>query len=268
MRVHSILALTCGIALPACSLYFEQDPGAGDGPPTPTCELHAPNASIPGYPFDFTYYVQVVWPLTQRGCASSGGCHDARDGFSRGFEVWPEDGGPCSINRSFNALYDHSDFRVRPENSLVLLALDGSLPTHPVQPGRGSEDYEVLHDFIEQAWSRYRGDPTPSIFFDLEVFQSEIQPMLDGSGCTALGCHELFTTSNDLGLYPRPPPDSTEMYVNFDAVTRFVDFSLWPEQSSLYAQATNWHGGSAVSDPAALLAWITDAFENSSITGD
>ena len=35
------LALICGLSLPACSLYFEQDPGDGDEPST--CELRSAN---------------------------------------------------------------------------------------------------------------------------------------------------------------------------------------------------------------------------------
>lgn len=260
MRVHSILALTCGIALPACSLYFEQDPGAGDGPPAPTCELRAADAGIPGYPFDFPYYVGVVWPLTQRGCASSGGCHDARDGFSRGFEVWPQDDDPCSANRSFNAFYDYSDYVRWPADSLVLLALDGGLPTHPVQPGRNSEDYSTLSNFIEDAWFEYADGARQTLYFDMEVFQTEIQPMLDAAGCASAGCHDVYTTPNGFGLYGRPARGSSEMYANFDVVTLAVEFSAPPDQTSLFTQATNWHGGSGVDNAAALLSWIMDGF--------
>lgn len=268
MRVHSTLVLACGICLPACSLYFEQDPGTGDGPPAPACDLHTADAAIPGYPFDFGYYQRVVWPLTQRSCGSSGGCHDGQDGFPRGFEVWPQDGAPCSAVWSFNALYDHSDFVRWPEDSVVLAVLDGRVPTHPVQPGRGSEDYELLRGFIERAWLQFAGDSSPSVYFDFIVFQNEIQPMLDDASCTATGCHDTFTTPTAFGLYYRPARDSTDMYVNFDIAARYVDFGVWPEQTRLFAEATNWHGGSAVADPVALLDWITDAYSAIDAGGD
>ena len=268
MRVHPILALACGISLPACSLYFEQDPGTGDAPPAPACEPNSANGSIPGYPFDFPYYTQVVWPLTQRVCGSSGGCHDGQDSFPRGFEVWPQDGNPCSPIWSFNDLYDYSDYINRPENSFALAALDGRLATHPVQPGQDSEEYEILYGYIERAWFQYVGGPTPSAYFDLEVFQSEIQPMLDDSACTASGCHDFFTTPTSFGLYYRPARDSAEMYTNFDLVPRWVDFNVTPEQTPLFVQATNWHGGSAVTDPARLLDWIEAAYDGFELDGD
>jgi hypothetical protein len=260
MLIDSILALACGLALPACSLYFEQDPGAADGPPPSTCELRSANEAVPGYPFDFTDYEQVVWPLTQRGCGIAG-CHDARDGFSASFEVWPQDGDPCSLIRSFNALYDHSDYIVWPENSVVLVALDGRLATHPVQPGRGSVDYEVLHGYIQDAWLEYGNAPSPSVYFDFDVFQSEIQPMLDSASCSTIGCHDFYSSYSPFSLYPQPAWRSSEMQVNFEMVTSYVDLRLRPEQTRLYTTAVDWHGGTGVYDPAVLLDWITDAFD-------
>jgi hypothetical protein len=268
MRVYSILALACGISSPACSLYFEGDPGPDGGPPAPACELHTTNAAIPGYPFDFAYYQRVVWPLTQRDCASSGGCHGGTDSLTRGFEVWPQDDQPCSAVWSFNAFYDYSDYVIGPENSFVLAALDGRLPTHPIQPGRGFEGYDVLSGYIERAWSRYQGGPGRGVYFDLEVFQGEIQPMLDDSACTASGCHDVFTTPTFFGLHYRPAQDSTEMYVNFDSVARYVNFQVLPEATALFTQATNGHGGVTVTDPAALLDWIADAYGSFEVAGD
>lgn len=267
MRVHSILALACGISSAACSLYFEQDPGTGDGPAT-ACDLRSEHAFIPGYPFDFAYYRDVVWPLTQRGCGSSGGCHDGRDGFAHSFEVWPQDNEPCSANWSFNTLYDHTDFINSPEESLVLAALDGRMPSHPVQPGRNSEEYAVLFSFIDRAFWQNLGGLQPSDYFDFDVFQREIQPMLDNAACTASGCHDAFTTPTNLGLYYRPGWGSAEIEVNFQIVTSYVDFSRWPEEAPFYTWATDFHGGSAVTDPAALLAWITDAFDNFNTAGN
>ncbi len=260
MRIDTILALACGLCLPACSLYFEPDPGTGDGPPPSTCELRGESDAFPGYPFNFAYYQQVVWPLTQRGCGIAG-CHDAQDGFSSGFEVWPQDGDPCSPIRSFNALYDHSDYIVWPENSVVLVALDGRRPTHPVQPGRGSVDYEVLYGFIREAWLEYGNVPSPSVYFDFDVFQSEIQPMLDSASCSAIGCHDFYSSYTPFSLYSRPAWDSSEMQVNFEMVTSYVDFRVGPEQTLLYTRAIDWHGGAGVYDPDELLDWITDAFE-------
>lgn len=266
MRIDTIMALACGLSLPACSLYFEQDPGTGE-PPSATCELQSANDAVPGYPFDFTHYEQVVWPLTQRGCGIAG-CHDARDGFSSGFEVWAQDGDPCSPIRSFNALYDHSDYIVWPESSAVLIALDGRMATHPVQPGRGSVDYEVLFSFIQEAWLQFGGAPSPSAYFDFYVFQSEIQPMLDAASCSAVGCHDFYTSYTPFSLYPQPAWSSSEMRVNFEMVTSYVDFRVSPEQTRLYTAATDWHGGSEVYDPVALLSWIRSAFDGFATGGE
>jgi hypothetical protein len=257
MRIDTILALACGLSLAACSLYFEQDPGTP--PPPSTCELRSGNEAVPGYPYDFAYYQQVVWPLTQRGCGLAG-CHDAQDGFSASFEVWPQDGDPCSPIRSFNALYDHSDYTDWPEASFVLRALDGSLPTHPVQPGPGSVDYVILYGFIQDAWFESGNAPSQSIYFDFDVFQSEIQPLLDIASCAAVGCHDEYTVSGGFSLYPEPPWSSLEMFANLEMVASFVDFNGLPEQTRLYNAAIDWHGGTAVYDPPVLLDWIADAF--------
>lgn len=255
------LALVCGLSLPACSLYFEQDPGTGgDGPPPSTCELRSANDFVPGFPFQFPDYEQVVWPLTQRGCGVAG-CHSANDGFATGFEVWPQDGDPCSVIRSFNELYDHSDYLIAPENSLVLVALDGRMPTHPVQPGPGSVDYEVIYSFIRDAWLQFSNGPS-SNYFDFEVFQVEIQPMLDSASCAAIGCHDFSTGYSGFLLHVQPAWDSPAMLENFEMVTSFVDLYALPEQTRLFGAATNWHGGTAVSDTAALRRWLTDAFED------
>lgn len=258
------LALICGLSLPACSLYFEQDPGdGGDGPST--CELRSANDFVPGFPFQFPDYEQVVWPLTQRGCGVPG-CHDATDGFSSGFEVWPRDGDPCSVIWSFNALYDHSDYLISPDNSVVLVALDGRMPTHPVQPGAGSSDYVAIYNFIRDAWLQFSGGDN-SKYFDFFVFQADIQPMLDDASCAASNCHHFSTGYTGFLLYPQPAWDSAEMIENFDMVTSFVDLDVWPDETRLFNAATDWHG-TVVNDTAKLRRWLTDAFENRNDIGD
>ncbi len=68
MRISTISLLACGLALSACSLYFEQNAGDGAGDADP-CPLAGP-AQPPGDPFDVGYYQQGMWTLTQRSCGS------------------------------------------------------------------------------------------------------------------------------------------------------------------------------------------------------
>lgn len=163
MRISTISFLACGLALSACSLYFEQDPPDGDGPGDGApCTLAGPADSPPGFPFDVAYYQEVIWTLT-RGYCGSGGCHvPGRDGFS-GFRVWANNGDACAMIESFNDFYDHSDFTDIPENSRVLRALDGSRPSHPLLRSPGTAEYDVLYNYIAEAWGRFRFD-SPAVF--------------------------------------------------------------------------------------------------------
>jgi hypothetical protein len=265
MRISTISFLACGLALSACSLYFEQAPpdGSGDGPGgdpggVTRCTLAGP-ADSPGFPFDVAYYQDVIWALT-RGSCGSGGCHvPGRDGFSY-FRVWADNGDPCAVIVSFNDFYGHSDFVDSPENSRILRAIDGSRAAHPVVRGPGTAEYDVLYDYIADAWSRFRFD-SPAVFFDFSVFQQEIQPMLDAAGCGATGCHHPNTAQAGFVLYEYPVLDSSEMWQNFDNVTRLVDFQDRPEDTLLYQRAMDEHGGVSLPDPDALRAWLQAALD-------
>ena len=257
MRIPTISFLACGLALSACSLYFEQDAdGPGDVAP---CTLAGPADSPPGFPFDVAYYQEVIWTLT-RGYCGSGGCHaPGRDGFS-GFRVWAENGDACAMIESFNDFYDHSDFTDIPENSRVLRALDGSRPGHPLLRSPGTAEYDVLYNYIAEAWGRFRFD-SPAVFLDAYVFEQEIQPMLDAVGCSISYCHEASTAVAGFALYAFPEPGSPEMTQNFQNVARFVDFLEPPESTLLYQRATDGHGGAIVYAPDLLLDWIQDAYD-------
>lgn len=259
MRISTFSFLACGLALAACSLYFEQDPDdSGDGPgDVDPCTLAGP-ANLPGYPFDVAYYQEVVWTLT-RGSCGFGGCHAPnRNGFSD-FRVWADDGDACSMIQSFNDFYDHSDFMADPENSRVLRALDGSRP-HPLLLGPGTVEYDVLFSYIEMAAVNFYYD-SPLRYLDHYVFQQEIQPMLDATRCGALGCHHPSTALAGFALYEYPDWESEEMWQNFENMARMVDFQVPAESTILYQRATDGHGGVTASDPELLLAWIQAAYD-------
>lgn len=153
MRIPTISVLACGLALSACSLYFEQDSNEAPGPDP--CEIAGLPEATPGYPFDYGYYQQVIWPMTQRACGIAG-CHAADGGGGFGFLVW-DDVETCSVTRSFNELYATSDFYDNPDDSFVLAVLDGRIRSHPLLLGPGSYEYDALQAFIWDAWYRNYG---------------------------------------------------------------------------------------------------------------
>jgi hypothetical protein len=258
MRISTIGLLACGLALSACSLYFEQDPDDGAGSPGP-CEPAGP-AQSPAYPFDAAYYQQVIWTLTQRTCGMDG-CHTPNGGARFDFRVWADSGDSCNIVKSFNDFYANSDFVDFPENSRLLRALDGNVANHPLMLGPGTAEYDVLLGFILEAWSRLRLDD-PAVYFDAYVFEQQIQPMLDAASCSVAGCHDPSSSVAGFALNAYPASGSPAMSQNLQSLARYVDFLVPPESTRLYQRATDRHGGTSVSAPESLLAWLQAAFDN------
>jgi hypothetical protein len=99
--------------------------------------------------------------------------------------------------------------------------------------------------------------------FDYSVYATTIQPILDtagGNGCTNTSCHGGPTGQGGLILSRQPAAGSPEMKANFAAVTALCNTSV-PDLSAFYLQATNDHGGIAVSQTQAttILSWIQHA---------
>ncbi|MGO8993210.1 MAG: hypothetical protein ACLQVI_07765 [Polyangiaceae bacterium] len=99
--------------------------------------------------------------------------------------------------------------------------------------------------------------------FDYAVFASTIQPILDTAGttgCTNTACHGSATGQGGLILARLPAAGSAQMKANYQAVTALCNPAI-PDQSLFYIQATNSHGGIAVSQTQAstILAWIQHA---------
>jgi len=101
--------------------------------------------------------------------------------------------------------------------------------------------------------------------FDLAVFASDIQPILDGNGCTAMACHSTSTFAGGMGLTANAVAGSPESQTNLEKVLLKIDTTLPPEQAAmakLFVKATTAHSGSrAVTDGTqrtTLENWIAD----------
>ncbi len=99
--------------------------------------------------------------------------------------------------------------------------------------------------------------------FDYAAFAATIQPILDsagGTGCTNTSCHGGPMGAGGLALTRQPPPGSAQMRSNYQAIIALCDTAV-PDQSLFYVQATNDHGGVAVSQAQAstILSWIQHA---------
>jgi hypothetical protein len=104
------------------------------------------------------------------------------------------------------------------------------------------------------------GGPPPT-FDSYHVFATVIEPILDtagGTGCTNTSCHGAAAGIGGLALTQTPTPGTAQMKANFAAISALCNF-LVPDQSIFYTQATNNHGGIAVSQAQGtqILDWIT-----------
>lgn len=257
MRVLLPAILAGGLALPGCALYFD-DPGDDPGPRSPLdpCALDG-LGDAPGYPFDLERYEQDIWPMTRLSCGVSG-CHAPDSGSD--FTVWPDDGDPCSMTRSFNALYARSTRFGGARSSPVLLAIDGTMFTHPVRYGAGTVEYEALLDYIERAIEANDRELWPYGYFDYEIYRWYIQPMFDDASCAAPGCHEPGAAVAGFALYPSPLFDGLQMESNYEMAASRVDLSAFSaSETALYTYATDGHAGAQIADPVTLEIWIEEA---------
>jgi hypothetical protein len=102
--------------------------------------------------------------------------------------------------------------------------------------------------------------------FDLNVFQTQIQPALDaagGKGCTNANCHGAAAGAGGLHMIASPAKDSADMKSNFMNVTALCDLNV-PQNSTFYKKATTLHAGGAsvqvsASDATNILNWIAQA---------
>jgi hypothetical protein len=104
------------------------------------------------------------------------------------------------------------------------------------------------------------------------VFATTIQPILDtagGNGCTNTSCHGAAAGIGGLALTRTPAPGSAQMKANFNAIIALCNLQV-PDQSIFYLQATNNHGGIAVSQAQGtqILDWIQHSASGTTPTGD
>jgi hypothetical protein len=116
------------------------------------------------------------------------------------------------------------------------------------------------------------GDPTnpQSIYYDLNMLATEIQPAIDDAGCSIAGCHELGSGTPP-ELFPYPVPGSYQMWSNLQALTSYVQLGTIPfsaVDTQLYQRATDRHRFVQLPDPAPLQAWIEDAAARYNGNGD
>src|SRR5690606_19613664 len=123
-----------------------------------------------------------------------------------------------------NQVYKASDFKANPTNSPIITSVNGGLATHPYNLAVINQgNLDILVNYVQAAFDAYAerfGSTDPSGFFDLDVYASTIQPMLDGAGCINQGCHTLDAKAGTLGLSPAPAAGSAEMEANFKEIVK------------------------------------------------
>ena len=241
---------------------------AADPVDDPAGRIEAEGERSPGYPFDLAKFAADVLPVVTTSCAAAG-CHGAPTGQG-GFTVWAEaEVGNCEYAKTFNAITDQIDL-ASPSNSALLVAISGGLATHPIQYTATDPKLVAISGYVTDAADRFAADgggvtPPPGASpFDYAVFQTVIQPIIDGAedrGCATSGCHG--TGAGGFTLNATPAAASAEMEANFVAVTGRTNLTN-PASSLFLLQATTRHasGGSALVTPeqgAAILAWIQAA---------
>ena len=115
-------------------------------------------------------------------------------------------------------------------------------------------------------------DAAAPTFDSYQVFETTIQPILDtagGTGCTNTSCHGAAAGIGGLALSRTPASGSSQMQANFTAISALCNPQV-PDQSVFYLQATNNHGGLAVSQAQGtqILDWIQHTSSGTMPTGD
>ena len=274
MRQQVLTGLVC-LLVAGCDLTGST-PTNNNNPNDPACQIQAPAQQAPGWPYDLVMFRSTVLPVLVNTCGASG-CHLAATANGN-FKVWADAApGNCSYAKTFNAFRDKTDVN-NPPNSAVYIAVSGGDPLHPY---KDMGTAQMLLGFVQNANMTQSssggsgGTPPPNANpFDYNVFQQQIQPILDtaeGKGCTGASCHGGPMGIGGLQLNAMPAPNSQQMQDNFNKVVSICSITN-PQQSLFYLQATNRHasGGSAVVDAnqgTAILTWIQTAKNNASSGG-
>ena len=257
------------VAAVGCLNPGSANPGSGDS----SCQINSPAEHAPGWPYDLPAFRDQVLPMAVSTCGQSS-CHQSPQG-NGGLVVWVDAApGNCSYAKTFNSIIAKTDLN-HPQNSAVYVAITGGDPVHPFKVDKTDAKATLLLDWLDKAAATNNtagggSTPPPSANpFDYNVFQQQIQPILDtadGKGCSGAACHGGPSGQGTFKLVPTPAPNSADMQANFDAVTQRCDLST-PDQSKFYLQAINRHasGASAVVSPTqqqSILGWIQTAKTN------
>lgn len=226
------------------------DPGDPGGPENPQSIY-----------YDLATFATEIQPVLDVAGCTTVGCHDSDDSaIPRGVPLF-RGPAPGSNEMWFN-LQTLTSFVQLDTFPAPFSAEDTGLFVRAVDRHRGVafDQPERLAAWLEDAAARF---DSPQARFDMDVFVSDIQPVLD-AGCSLAGCHDVDTVSAGFGLYRSPAPDSTELLENLRAVAERVDFSYErAEETWLFVRATDRHRGAALdSDEMILLQqWIQAALD-------
>jgi hypothetical protein len=244
------------------------DPGNSE------CQIKSDNEKGPGYPYDLAQYETVVAPLLVAQCGSAG-CHAATSTTpgNGGFSVYANTAkGQCGFAQTFNSLSLNINTSI-PDQSPVITALNGNDALLPLQGAAAANSVTTLLAYAKAAQAALGGGggsdmyPPSSVPFDYTVYQTTIQPILDGSGgrgCALSGCHGAPNGSAGLNLTANAANGSAEQLASFNSLILKASLQVDPASTTFYVRATTLHGGGgstvvSSNEAAAILDWITKA---------
>lgn len=222
----------------------------GLGGPTPDASPDPSNQRLDGFHID-TFFSDIE-PQLFNSCVVAG-CH-AEGSSARPPELRPPSdyAGPAYNLEKVIAYIDLSrePFDAR-ATEFYVKAVDSHLGTVIESP-------EALEQWILDAYD-YTVGPPQFGRFDREVFETQVQPMLDAGGCAVAGCHGDDPSVGGFHLNLNAAPGSVESGVNLQNVIEYVRLEQPGEQSVIYLRATDGHRGTVISDPEVLVDWIEAA---------
>ncbi len=264
-----VLCISAFFALPlvACGGESGSDPVDAGPPPTPECALDSDYEKTPGYPYDPEVFRTAVWPILDASCGSAG-CHAGPNGAGA-YSVFSVSDDYCDFVNSFNEAYQKSDHVNDPANSRIYAAVAGGKPSHPSLVDSAPDELQAILDYVTAGYNRAQEDVStnPAPLFDLQVYQTDVQPAFDSNGCLRSGCHDDQSAVAGFGLVPTPALDSDDMRSNLEAVVRLVDVTNGRDgvaNSRIYLRVSDNHASSVFGDIAKekLLAWMQAAVPN------
>ncbi len=267
MRRLFFIALS-GLLIAGCATETEPPEVVPPDPQPTVCDISSDSEKTPAYPFDFARFEAEVWPALTANCGASG-CHLSPG--AGGYDVWPASETECPDIKSFNAFFALSDTQIEPRTSAIITAIDKTDVDHPLQYEADDETLVLLLDYIAAAKATRDATAPPASnagYFDREVYETEIDPLIHLANCTTSNCHNGSDGSSlggDFGLIPNPQPGSDEMKANLEAVTNLIQVgkAATADETKFYIYALNGHRNVTFGfeEQGALRDWIEDALD-------